>query len=290
MTSKNNAIILGGSGFLGNHLGNLLLKKNFYVTILDNKKSLNKVTNLKFIKCDINNFKNLSKILKNYNYVFNFAGISDLDEANENPLKTINNNINGTVNVLECIKNSKKLKRFVFASSIYAISKQGGFYSTTKRSCENLIEDYSKKYGINYSILRYGSIYGVGSGTKNAIYNLIYQGIKKKKIIREGTGNEIRNYINVVDASNLTYEILKKKYENSYLNIIGKNKIKVKVVIKKIAKKLNVKNIIYKNKIQSQYHYLKNPYDYELPRGKTIIPKNNIKIDRGIDLIINEIK
>ena len=83
-----------------------------------------------------------------------------------------------------------------------------------------------QKYGINYSILRYGSIYGVGSETKNAIYNLIYQGIKK--IIREGTGNEIRNYINVVDASNLTYEILK-KYENSYLNIIGKNKIKVKV-------------------------------------------------------------
>ena len=121
MTSKNNAIILGGSGFLGNHLGNLLLKKNFYVTILDNRKSLNKVTNLKFIKCDINNFKNLSKILKNYNYVFNSAGISDLDEANENPLKTINNNINGTVNVLECIKIQKNSKD-LFLQAVYMLS------------------------------------------------------------------------------------------------------------------------------------------------------------------------
>lgn len=290
MSVKYKAIILGGSGFLGDHLSKLLIKKKFDVSILDIRINKSKSKSVKFIKGDIKNFYNLKKILKNFDYIFNFAGISDLEDANKNPIKTITNNINGTVNILECIKNSKKLKRLIFASSIYAISKQGGFYSTTKRSCENLIEDYSKKYGIKFSILRYGSIYGVGSGTKNAIYNLIYQGIKNKKILREGTGNEVRNYINVVDASNLTYQILKKKYENTYLNIIGKNKIKVKLVIKKIAKKLNIKKVIFLKNIKSQYHYSKNPYDYELPRGKTIKPKNNIKIDRGIDLIIDEIK
>ena len=208
---KNKAIIFGGAGFLGSHLSDLLNQKNFKVTIFDIKKTKFNNKSCKFINGNITNKKKISKILKKFDYVFNFAGISDIEEANKNPLETINRNFLGNVNILESLKNHSNLKRFVFASSIYAISSQGEFYSSTKRSSENIIENYSNKYGIKYSILRYGSIYGTRTNKLNAIHNFILQGIRDNKIIRPGMGNEIRNYINVKDAAKITYEILKKK-------------------------------------------------------------------------------
>ena len=90
------------------------------------------------------------------------------------------------------------------------MSDQGEFYSSTKRACENLIENYSKKYGLKYSVLRYGSIYGTRSNNFNAIYNFIYQGINSNLIKRKGLGNEIRNYINARDAAKITFNILTK--------------------------------------------------------------------------------
>ena len=238
---KYNALIFGGSGFLGVHLCNYLLDKKFKICVFDIKRNPNLNKKIKFIKGNIKNKNQVKKISNNFDFVFNFAGISDLDEANKNPINTIENNLNGTINILQSLRNSKKLKKFIYASSIYALSTQGGFYSSTKRSCENLIENYSEKYGLNFSILRYGSVYGIGSSKSNTIYNLIYQGIKNNIIYRDGSGEEIRNYINIMDATKLTYMILSKRYDNKYVNIIGKEKIKVKKVIKIILKKLKLK-------------------------------------------------
>lgn len=290
MTKKNNALIFGGSGFLGVHLSNYLLDKNFKIYVFDIKRNPNLSKKVKFIKGNIKNKNEVNKIPKNFDFVFNFAGISDLDEANKNPISTIENNLIGTVNILQSLINSKKLKKFIFASSIYALSNQGGFYSSTKRSCENLIENYSEKYNINFSILRYGSVYGIGSSKSNTIYNLIYQGIKKNIILRDGSGEEIRNYINVNDASKLTYMVLSKRYDNKYINIIGKEKLKVKKVIKTILKKIKVKKVKYLKNIKSKYHYFKNPIDYKIPGGQTLKPVNGINLSKGIDEVINEIK
>ena len=282
-------LIFGGSGFIGSHLTDLLYNKKFDVTVFDIFKNnlINK--NIKFIKGSITDKKKIFEITKKYDYVFNFAGISDIGKANIDPIKTIDTNFIGTVNILEAIKFQKKIKRFIFASSIYAISSQGGFYSSTKRSSEDIIKNYAQKYGIKYSILRYGSIYGTRSNRFNAIYDFIYQGIKEKRIVRNGSGNEIRNYINVKDAAKITLKILKKEFENKCFNIIGKNKIKVKDVLNLISRKLNFKKIIYKKNKQLKYHYIKNPYSYKIDKGLEIRPTKPVKFSFGIDEIIEEI-
>lgn len=282
-------LIFGGSGFIGSHLSDLLYNKKFDVTVFDIFKNnlINK--NIKFIKGSITDKKKIFEITKKYDYVFNFAGISDIGKANIDPIKTIDANFIGTVNILEAIKSQKKIKRFIFASSIYAISSQGGFYSSTKRSSEDIIKNYAQKYGIKYSILRYGSIYGTRSNRFNAIYDFIYQGIKEKRIVRNGSGNEIRNYINVKDAAKITLKILKKEFENKCFNIIGKNKIKVRDVLNLISRKLNFKKIIYKKNEQLKYHYIKNPYSYKIDKGLEIRPTKPVKFSFGIDEIIEEI-
>tara|TARA_B100000427_G_scaffold322269_1_gene324028 strand:- start:225 stop:1094 length:870 start_codon:yes stop_codon:yes gene_type:complete len=284
-----NVIVFGGSGFLGSHICDHLTDKGYKVTIFDRKRSKYKKKNQKMCIGDITNFKTVNLAIKNKNYVYHFAGVSDIQESNSYPLKAIKFNIMGTTNILEALKKQKKIKRLIFASSIYARSKQGGFYSSTKRSCESLIEEYSNIYKIQYNILRFGSLYGSRANSFNTIYNIIDQSIKEKKIERDGDGMEIRNYINVTDAAKICIELLKKKYSNQYFDIVGKEKVSVKSVINLISKKLSIKKIIYnKNKIQN-YHYKINPYTYKVRKAKILKMKKSIKLEDGINDIIKNL-
>ena len=98
-----------------------------------------------FVVGDLNNLQKLNKYTKNVNTIFHFAATADLKEANDNPFITIENNVNGTLKLLQsAIKN--KVKKIIFASSVYAISEQGGIYSTSKLASEMIIENICKKY------------------------------------------------------------------------------------------------------------------------------------------------
>ena len=143
-------LITGGSGFLGSHVADELTKRGHYVKIFDIKKLNGFEKNQKFIKGNILDFKKLSKVM-HIDYIFHFAALASLDEALFKPLETVKNNILGTVNILELQK--KKIKRVTYASSIYSTSIQGGFYKCSKRAAEDYIEEYKKRYNLNFTIL-----------------------------------------------------------------------------------------------------------------------------------------
>ena len=280
------AIVFGGSGFLGSHVADELTNDNFDVTIFDLKKSKYKSKKQKMILGDINNFNQVKKAIKNKNYIFNFGGVADIEEANDYPFKTIHSNIIGLTNILEAVKYSKKLKRLVFASSIYARSSQGGFYSASKRACESIIENYSDKYNLKYSILRFGALYGLRSNHFNTINNFILEAINKKKITRDTLGKEVRNYINAKDASKIVLKLLKKKYENNYFNIYGKNKITIKKLIKMIGRLTKVKKLKFSKKTHDKNHYQKNPYTYKIKKGTTMLPDRKVSLENDLNEII----
>ena len=132
--------ILGGSGFLGSVLSDLLVeKKKYKVVILDTKIKRPLLKNQKFIKGSILNDRKLQKAIKGSDYVFNFAALADLDLAKNLPLETANINIIGTIKALIMSKN--KIKKFIHASSIYANS-EGGFYGSSKKAAEDFIEKF----------------------------------------------------------------------------------------------------------------------------------------------------
>ena len=287
LKNSKNIIVFGGSGFLGSHICDCLTNCGYKVTLFDKNRSKYLKQNQKMFIGDITDFSSVQKAIKHQNYVFHFAGVSDIGEANLNPLKTIKYNILGTTNILETIKNNKKVNRIVFASSVYARSKRGGFYSSTKRTCESLIENYREKFNINYTILRFGSIYGLRANYFNIIHNLIVQGLKSNKIKRDGDGMEIRNYINVKDAAKICVKILNKRYANKYFNIVGKERVSVRKVINLIAKKTSTKKIIYRKNKTDIYHYKINPFTYKVKEAKFIKVKNGIKLEQGIQEIID---
>jgi UDP-glucose 4-epimerase len=287
LKNSKNIIVFGGSGFLASHICDCLTDCGYKVTLFDKKRSKYLKQNQKMLIADITDFSSVQKAIKQQNYVFHFAGVADIGEANLNPFKTIKYNILGTTNILEAIKNNKKVIRIVFASSVYARSKWGGFYSSTKRTCESLIENYREKFNINYTILRFGSIYGLRANYFNTIHNLIAQGLKSNKIERDGNGKEIRNYINAKDAAKICVKILNKKYANKYFNVVGKERVSVRKVINLIAKKTSTKKIIYHKNKNDIYHYKINPFTYKVKEAKFIKIKNGTKLEEGIQEIID---
>ncbi len=193
------------------------------------------------------------------------------------------------MNVLEaCIKNN--VKKIIYASSIYSMSEQGGFYSMSKLTSEMLIENYFKKFGLNYVILRFGSIYGLRANYFNRINNYINDALKKKVIIRKSSGKEIRNYINVKDISKLTYEVLKDKHKNKYYNLFGGERTKVYQILKLIKKLLPETRIVYRKKDSLKYNYKVNPFSYKLRVGQNLNLNQYVKLEKGLKELIENIK
>ncbi len=287
----NNIAIIGGSGFLGINLALELANKKKKITLFDIKKPnkiINKYKNIEFQNLNIQTEKSIKEKLKKYKIIYYFASIADLDKANEHPKNTIDINLICFLNFLEQIKDLK-LKRILFASSMYVFNDMAGFYSATKLACELFLESYSKKFKIPFTIIRYGSLYGTYSQDWNGLRKYIKEILENKKIIYYGTGDEEREYIHIKDAASISTTLLNKQYENKAVTITGTQKLKSKEVLEMIFEILNLrKNIIYKKNKQKEYHYKLTPYKLMPTSSKKIILNEFIDIGQGVyDEILN---
>ena len=275
------AIIFGGSGFLGSHLADALSDKGFKVKIFDIEKSKYLKKNQEMIVGDILDEELVEKSIKGCNYVFNFAGISDIDESSNLPSDTILLNIYSNNIILEAFL-KHKCKRYIYASTVYVYSNKGGFYRCSKQATELYIEEYHRKYGLEYTILRYGTLYGKRAGKNNSVYKYLKQAMKKGEIEISGGENDLREYINVQDAANLSVEILDEKYANKHITLTGNQSITFGDFLKIIKEILGKDIKIIKNKTD-EYHYSRTPYSYSPKSGHKL--NSNMFIDLGQGLL-----
>ncbi len=281
---KNKFAVIGGAGFLGKQIAKELIELKYNVKIIDKIKINTKNSYV----CDIMNYDKLKKILSDCDYVFNFAGIADIGESNKNPIKTIQNNLIGSTNVFDiCAK--LKVKRLFFASTLYVYSGSGGFYKTSKQCLENILETYSTNFNLKYTVLRYGSVFGPSSQKWNGIYKYLEQAIKTSKIVCNGNGEEIREYIHVEDAAKLSIKSMDKKYVNKYLTISGVNSLKAKDLFTMIGEILNKKiKVTYKNNKKNKEHYKITPYNYIPKRSLKIVSNEFIDLGEGLLEVIEK--
>ncbi len=284
---KKKFLVTGASGFLASHVSDLLSKKGYDVTLFDKKKSKYKNKNQKMVIGNLKNFNHLLITTKNIHTIFHFGGTADLNESNKDPFRTIENNIFTTVKILKACQ-INKVKRIVFASSIYAISEQGGIYSTSKLSSEMLIEKLCKKFKIKYVILRFGTVYGERANKFNTVQKYINDAKKNRRIFRESKGNEIRSYIHVRDVAKIVCFSLLKKFENGYYNILGDKKIKVKELLYLIKSELPNIKITFSREDNRKYNYKVNPFTYKLRKGKKIKLNNYCSLKNGLRRLIHK--
>jgi UDP-glucose 4-epimerase len=274
-------LVTGGSGFLGSHAADSLTDSGFKVFILDRNQSPWLKESQEMIVGDILDDKLINEAVKNKYAVFHFAGIADIQESNEDPLNTVEYNILGTTKLLNaCAK--EKVSRFIFASSIYVYSNVGGFYRATKQACELLIENYQKLQGLDYTILRFGSLYGRRANKFNWIHNVIYQALTEGKMDRMGDGEELRDYIHVSDAANSCVDILTNQFKNNYVILTGAQTIKINDLLKMISEMMDNKIEINYLKERIEQHYVITPYSFRPRVAKKMISRTHVDLGQGI--------
>ena len=259
-----NIIVTGGSGFIGSNIVNLLERKNFNVTVLDKVKPKNR--NIKFIKTDLSNLKILKKVTKKIDCIYHLAGVSDINKVKKMPAETIRDNVLCTSNLLEASR-INKVKRFIFASSIYANSSRGNLYTSSKIAAENIIKNYFTLFKLRYTILRYATVYGTNNRGADVISIFSKKASKNQNIFVHSNGRQTRDFIHAEDLAECSLKVLKKKYENKTLIIGNRKKIKIIYVAKLIKKLANSKSKIIINKKS------KREDDFNLEEIKTIPKK-----------------
>ena len=181
-SNNEKVVVFGGSGFLGSHVADALSQSGFLVTIYDIVPSPWKKPDQEMIIGDLLDEKSVYDALKGAHYAFHFAGIADIGEAKKSPMATIRNNIIGSTTILECSVKTN-VERIFFASTVYVYSNHGSFYRVSKQSVELLTEAYQQNFGLDYTILRYGSLYGPRSQEWNGLKRYVTQAVKEKKNI-----------------------------------------------------------------------------------------------------------
>jgi len=284
-----NVLVFGGAGFLGSHTADALTEEGHKVKIFDIINSPHLQKGQEMTAGNILDKKAVEKAVKGCDVVYNFAGMADIEEAYTKPLETIERNVIGNAIILEaCRKN--KVKRFVFASTIYVYSDSGSFYRSSKQACELIIENYNEAFGIPYTILRYGSLYGPRAKDNNWIHKILKQALTEGKITRHGDGEEIREYIHVKDAAKLSVKILLKDFENKNVTITGNQPMKIKDLHTMVKEMLG-------NKIKFEYlpdvsnsHYEITPYNFSPKLARKLVSNEYYDLGQGILECLAEVK
>ncbi len=280
--------VFGGSGFLGSHVADALTEAGYDVVVYDIKPTPYLKSSRKMIVGDVLDERKVKETVEGCSYVYNFAGIADIHEASQNPMESIKINILGNTVILEACRLAG-VKRFIFASTLYVYSKAGFFYRSTKQACELIIENYREIYGMPYTILRYGSLYGPRADPRNSLYYILKQALLEKKIVREGDGEEIREYIHVLDAAKGSVEILSDEFINQYVIITGHQQTKIKDLLLMIKEMLNNEIEIEYKPPSFNYHYEITPYSFSPKIGKKLISHSYFDLGQGILDSLNSI-
>lgn len=284
-------LIFGGAGFIGSYVVDELLRKNYTVVVADIHEEKYH-HDVQFLKCDITNRTDIENAISHdVDIVFNFAGYANLDKASKDPVPTIELNILGNLYILDEIRRKRNVERYIYASSAYAMNDKGSFYGISKLASEKLVEEYYHKFDIKYTILRYGSIYSERNFDNNYIYSLVRDVVANHRIVHEGDGNEIREYIHAADVAKMAVQVIEsEEYINQYIILTGverMRRIELFEMIKEILGEdveVVLKNTGYSN------HYKYSPYALQAKMSRKMVSNSYIDIGQGLLECIKQAK
>ena len=233
-----NVLVTGGCGFIGSHIVDMLIKNDFFVTVVDDLSANSDISYIKtyiekekadFHKISIQNYENLLNLDSSYNSIFHLAAQPDVNYSVNNPRIDFETNVIGTFNILEFMR-KKDISDLIFASSVgtvygepdvhptpeYYPLKPISNYGAAKAAAEMYFSSYSSLYGLNITSLRLGNVYGPRS-THGVIYDFYHKLQKNPKELEIlGDGTQAKSYLYIDDAIEafaLTHQKMQKGFE-----------------------------------------------------------------------------
>lgn len=283
-----NILVIGGSGFLGSHIADALTAQTHSVTIFDLQPSEWADKSQTVVVANISDQDLLEREIKKADVVYHMAGIADIEEAKTDPMQTISDNIMGGANVISlCAKHSVRL---MYGSTIYVYSKHGSFYRASKQAVETLIEVFHEESDLEYTILRFGSLYGPRSQSWNGLRRIVGEMIKNKKIEFGGSGREKREYIHVMDAARMSVELLSSDYLSKAVTLTGIQVLTQAELLDMIKEILGMDiAVTFNPESTSHAHYKLTPYQYVPKSSIKHISSEYVDIGQGILELISEV-
>jgi len=213
-------LVTGGAGFIGSNVVKLLLERNYKVRVLDNLSTgyLKNIESfdIEFIEGDIRDKDIVNEALNGVTKVFHLAAHIGNVKSLEFPFQDLEINANGTLTLLEAMKQSR-VEVLVYSSSaaIYGELKTEivdethpiepeSYYGVSKLAAEKYILAFSKLYGIKTVALRYFNVYGINQryDSYGNVIPIFHQRIKEKKPLTIfGDGEQTRDFVNVIDVA-----------------------------------------------------------------------------------------
>jgi len=282
------AVVLGAGGFLGSHVADALSTAGYRVRLFDRSPSPYQRPDQEMIIGDLMDINQVLEAAQNAAVVYNFAAIADIDEAHDNPLATANINVLGNMHALE-VARLVGARRFVFASSVYVYSESGSFYRASKQAAERFTETYHERYGLDYTILRYGSLYGRRSDRRNGIYRMLHEAVQEHSITYHGSGEAIREYIHVEDAARMSVQILAPEFANRHLILTGQEKLRARDVMTMISEIMPWPVALHFDEANPVHHYQITPYAFQPRIGRKLVLNEHVDLGQGLLDCLREI-
>ncbi len=257
--SKFNFLITGGAGFIGSNIAEYLLINNanlvrvvdnFSNSTYSNLATFSKYNNFEFIEGDITDYNHCEMFLNDIDFVSHQAALGSVPRSIKEPLSTNNANVSGFLNMLTASKDSKTVKKFVYASSsaVYGNSdnliKQEGIegiplspYAITKSINEMYARNFSQLFNFHTIGLRYFNVFGPRQNTSSQYSAVIpifcnnFLNSESPIIYGDGNTNRDFTYIENVVQANILALLDEKLNEHNVFNVACGEKFSLNNII-----------------------------------------------------------
>lgn len=307
MKSKLKILVTGGAGNVGGALARKLAEDpNNFVIIVDNlitgdlsKLPTSNSSNWKFIKADVNNFKEISSIIlsNSFDYVFHYAALVGVKRTLDNPLMVLND-LEGIKNILDLSKNTG-VKRVFYSSSSEVYGEPVEFpqneettplnsrlnYAVVKNLGEVYLKTYKKEFGLDFTIFRFFNTYGPSQTTDFVIPKFLKAALNNSDITLYGDGSQTRTFCFIDDNIEVTSKIL---YEDLCINEIINIGSDIEISIKELAETI-IKITDSKSKIKFLPPLVEGDMTRRKPdnsKMRKILNRELISIEKGIENIM----
>lgn len=287
-TAATRVCVIGGSGFLGSHVCDQLTASGYAVNILDTTASPWIIDGQRMVLGSVLEPAAIDEAVAGCVAVYNFAAVADIDEALHKPVETVQVNVLGNVLALEACRRHR-VSRYLYASSVYVHSREGGFYRCSKQAAEQYVEEYQRTYGLDYTVLRYGSLYGPRSNHHNGLWRIVKTALETGRVTYQGSPEAMRDYIHVGDAAKASAKALSEEFRNQHVVLTGQEPMRVVDLLKMLAEILGLPQDVQFVESSHAGHYIRTPYAYQPKLGRKYVPPMHVDLGQGLLELIDEV-
>jgi UDP-glucose 4-epimerase len=251
-------LVTGGSGFIGSHVVDKLKARGIDVRVFDMVLPTFR-SDIEFYHGSLLDLEAIRMSLSGIDAVFHLAAVADVKDVAEDPYYAESINVRGTINVLEALRRSPRVKRLIYGSTTWVYSETveqlvdettallapHHLYTATKMASEYYCQSYAQMYGLSTTILRYGIPYGPRARDGAVVPIFVGRALRGEPLTIAGDGSQFRKFVYVEDLADGNVLALKPIAHNKIYNLDGAEQVTIREIAETVKRLVGSVDIQY---------------------------------------------